>query len=146
MKYVFAVLMVGLIGVVIYDQFTIEQLNQELSAARALVSNNHFTSKPKRFVKRGTEHNKFFSFLHDINQGNKKIRYTQGELIVEDFALAQNDVFLDLLDYLFESNQLIMIEIPKKNKNIREDLKVAGFFSDFMTDSKDDLWRIKIKL
>jgi len=147
-----AALIVGLllISLVISDRITIDKLSQDLVLAQDQISQlnkaNTFTNKrnPIKFVKRDNARVKIFGILYEINKDKKKIKYLPGELLVEDHELVQNDQFLDLLDLLFEQEQLIMIEIPN-NKTIRENLRVAGFSSDFITNSQDGLFRIKIK-
>lgn len=85
-----------------------------------------------------------FSQLHEINRLEKKIRYRPGELWVDEMALSKDDRFLDLLDFIYENEKLILIEIPRNNE-IRKDLKLAGFGEDFVQNSKDSRWKIRFK-
>ena len=142
MKFFTAIVFISLVSLLIYDQLVIERLNEEISLSR--IQKSTYQRKAIRFVKREKGRNRIFSYLYEINKDKKKIRYFPGELLVDDLSLAQNDQFLDLLDYLFEDDQLIMIELPEKNE-IKSELKLAGFSNDFLTKSKDGVWRIKIK-
>jgi hypothetical protein len=150
MKQVVIVLGALLFLLVIYDRITIDKLNLDLSTARDQINQlskvNTFERKRKQihFVKSDAARSKMFSFLYEINKDKKRIKYIPGELLVEDIELGKNDQFLDLLDLLFEQEQLIMIEIPD-NKSIKEDLRLAGFSNDYISISKDGEWRIKIK-
>jgi hypothetical protein len=142
MKFFTAFVFLSLLGLVIYEYMVIERLGEELAMSK--VQNTSYQRKAIRFVKREKGRNRIFSYLYEINKDKKKIKYLPGELIVEDLSLAQNDQFLDLLDYLFEDDQLIMIELPE-NQEVKKDLKMAGFSNDFLTTSKDGVWKIKIK-
>ncbi len=128
-----------LITIVIIDRYS-EEKNPQTEQTHAFIRNKN----PIRFEKQDNVRTKIFGILYEINKIKKKVRYIPGELIVDDFELSQNDQFLDLLDLLFEQDKLIMIEIPDQ-KSIRESLRLAGFSADFITLSKDGIWRIKIK-
>lgn len=150
MKWLFLVVIFILFAIVIDDRFTLEKINAELRLAQQQISQlnqaNTFSSKRKaiKFVKRDQSRARVFGFLYEINKDKKRIKYLPGEFIVEDLELSQNDQFLDLLDLLYEQEQLIMIEIPE-NKTIKEDLRVAGFSSEYISKSKDGLFRIRFK-
>lgn len=144
MKWLLIPLFAALVVMLIIDRSEIETLKSELAMAKA-ESNSVPTEKKKvRFIKRDQSRTRMFAFLNELNSEQKKIRYLPGELIIEDPRLSQNDRFLDFLDLLYEQQQIVMIEIPE-NKTIREDLKLAGFSSEFVAKSKDGIWRIKIK-
>lgn len=144
MKWLLIPLFAALVVMLIIDRSEIETLKSELAMAKA-ESNSVPTEKKKvRFIKRDQSRTRMFAFLNELNSEQKKIRYLPGELIIEDPRLSQNDRFLDFLDLLYEQQQIVMIEIPE-NKTIREDLKLAGFSSEYVTKSKDGIWRIKIK-
>ena len=139
MKLGFFIIGLLLITIVIIDRYS-EEKNPQTEQTHTFIRNKN----PIRFEKQDNVRTKIFGILYEINKIKKKVRYIPGELIVDDFELSQNDQFLDLLDLLFEQDKLIMIEIPDQ-KSIRESLRLAGFSSDFITLSKDGIWRIKIK-
>jgi len=150
MKPLYLLMGIFFLSFILYDRFTIDKLNQELTEAQdqieQMVKTNTFERKRKQlhFIHRDAAREKVFSLLYELNKETKRVKYVPGELLIEDLSLGENDQFLDLLDLLFEQEQLVMIEIPD-NKKIKSDLKLAGFSSDFISLSKDGQWRIRIK-
>lgn len=144
MKHARTVFEFVLLLLLVYDRITIDKLSSQLTQQLAKTNTVERKRKQIHFVHRDAAREKVFSFLYEINKEQKRIKYLPGELIVEDLSLSQNDQFLDLLDLLFEQEQLIMIETPD-NKTIKEDLRLAGFSSDYITLSKDGLWRVRFK-
>ena len=135
---------IALLLLIVYDRTTIDKLTSQLTQQLAKSNTVERKRKQIHYVRRDAAREKVFSLLYELNKEQKRIKYLPGELLIEDPGLSQNDQFLDLLDLLFEQNQLVMIEIPD-NKNIRQDLQQAGFSSDFISQSKDGQWRVRIK-
>lgn len=130
-----------LVLLLIYDRITIDKLTLDLETARSQIGRKR---KQIHFVKSDAARSKMFSFLYEINKDKKRVKYVPGELLVEDLELSKSDQFLDLLDLLFEQQQLVMIEIPE-SKTIKDDLRLAGFLDDYISISRDGQFRIKIK-
>jgi len=135
---------VVLLLLIVYDRITIDKLTSQLSQQLAKTNTVERKRKQIHYVHRDAAREKVFSMLYELNKEQKRVKYVPGELLIEDLSLSQNDQFLDLLDLLFEQNQLVMIEIPD-NKTIKDDLHLAGFSSDFISASKDGQWRVRIK-
>lgn len=136
--------------VIVYDRITIERLSEELAAAQdkiaiiTKVEPMEIKRSPIQFIKRDKSRSMVFTFLYEINREKKRIKYLPGELLIEDITLSQDDQFLDLLDFLFEQDLLVTIQLPS-SPSIKEDMKLAGFSSEFFTKSADGQWRIKIR-
>ena len=139
-------------AVLLNDRSQIQKLDHTLGEAQhqiELLQATHTAPSKKqnlKFAKPTHTHEQLFTLLAKINGVNnlKKIKYLPGELTIQDLSLVDDDQFVGLLDFLFDKNMLITIEVPPK-KGIKEKLIATGVLTDYFSNSKDGMWRIKLR-
>jgi hypothetical protein len=126
------------------DQISILEDELVLAKVQRQQSPHRSDARPRQLKTVSDPRSRMFALLYEINRQGKKVHYRPGQLLIDDHGLVTNDRFLDLLDLLYEQGVLDQIEIPKK-KNLREELNLAGFGRDFVTDSAESKFRVRIK-
>ena len=122
----------------------LSQKEESVQVVQGTLNNVTPDKKTVRIQRADQPRSRLFAYLYEINRNGKKIRYRAGELLIDDLTLGKDERFLDLLDMLYESGKLQLIEVPK-NPVIREDITIAGFGEEFLRASPDSVWRIRFR-
>ena len=157
-----AILFLGLIS--FFGYYSYHELSEihaslgELKAKVALLEIDQKKTRRHQIYKESAPNanglkEKLFEQLYLINgttkegakegRDEKKIKYLEGELLVQDLHVVDQDAFYDLLGVLLDDDAIKRIELPPGSRKIKRELLRFGVFDDLISVSADGQFRIK---